>query len=395
MNENEQVEDQGNAVSTAPEPDSRLTVARNAAPPDALTDFGKIDIGIERATEIANKLKGVIVERQLAVTMGRKEHLLIEAWVTCGMMVGISPKTEWTQEVRNPTTGELEGYKARVQALRMATGAVIGAAESSCHFDERVKKRGTDELIERWMEHGRPNRHACLSMAQTRSTSKALAQALRWIPVLAGYSGTPYEEMPRDGVPESGGNGNQQRDKQTSGRSAPTGRSGNSEKISEPMAKRAVAIARGRGQEIKPEVHGFDVIADMLNLGSMEVQPDGVRYPDLLAHIVKVLPPARYEGFCNAISLYEGPDKPLAKQGGGGESGGASADDRPLEADNPGAPPAGPDVGDGGDTTGPPEGSEELVPVIVDGETKYIPIRQSVEHVDEQSGEIYYTEVPF
>ncbi|KKL57411.1 hypothetical protein LCGC14_2235690, partial [marine sediment metagenome] len=29
----------------------------------------------------------------------------------------------------------------------------------------------------------------------TRATSKALAQALRWIPVLAGYSGTPFEEM--------------------------------------------------------------------------------------------------------------------------------------------------------------------------------------------------------
>ena len=44
-------------------------------------------------------------------------------------------------------------------------------------------------------------------MAQTRATSKALAQALRWIPVLAGYSGTPYEEMP----PEAHGDREEER----------------------------------------------------------------------------------------------------------------------------------------------------------------------------------------
>jgi hypothetical protein len=40
------------------------------------------------------------------------------------------------------------------------------------------------------------DRHAVLSMAQTRATSKALGQILRWLPVLAGFSGTPAEEMP-------------------------------------------------------------------------------------------------------------------------------------------------------------------------------------------------------
>ncbi|KKL57410.1 hypothetical protein LCGC14_2235680 [marine sediment metagenome] len=144
----------------------RQVIARGAAPPDALTEFGKLDIGIKHATEIANQLKGVITERGLAVAMGRSEYLVVEAWVTCGMMVGVSPKTEWTQEVRHPSTGDLEGYKARVQAIRMANGTVIGAAESSCHFDEQNKRRDSGELYERWMEHGRPNRHAAMSMAQ-------------------------------------------------------------------------------------------------------------------------------------------------------------------------------------------------------------------------------------
>jgi hypothetical protein len=38
------------------------------------------------------------------------------------------------------------------------------------------------------------------SMAQTRACAKALRNAFAWIPVLAGYEGTPAEEM--DGVVE-------------------------------------------------------------------------------------------------------------------------------------------------------------------------------------------------
>ncbi len=359
----------------------RQVIARSAAPPDALTEFGKLDIGIKHATEIANQLKSVIDERGLAVSMGRKEHLMVEAWVTCGMMVGISPKTEWTGEVRNPTTGDLEGYKARVQAIRMANGAVIGAAESSCHFDEQNKKRETGELYERWMEHGRPNRHAAMSMAQTRATSKALAQALRWIPVLAGYSGTPFEEMPPGGVDDGGDSTATKTQAKSNGKK----RSG---KITEPMAKRAVAIARTQGGKVKPEVHGFDVIADMLALGSMAVQPDGSRYPDLLKHLVDVLPGERYDGFCEAIELYQGPDKPLRghepKTQGARETGandGPNADDRPLEADNP---------------AHPQEPDEEMVPVVgKTGDTRMIPLRCAVEHVDDKTGEIFYTEAPF
>ena len=165
---------------------------------DALEDFGKLNVGVDRATAVANQLKPIVDSRGLAVRIGQGEHLKVEAWVTLGMFCGAAPKTEWTQEVRNPKSGELEGYKARVQVIRMATGEVVGAAECGCHFDEQQKRRDGSGLYDRWIEYGRQNRHACMSMAQTRATSKALAQALRWIPVLAGYSGTPFEEMPPD-----------------------------------------------------------------------------------------------------------------------------------------------------------------------------------------------------
>lgn len=78
--------------------------------------------------------------------------------------------------------------------IRIADGAEIGAAEAGCFYDETI---GRDRK-RRWYD-----RHAVKSMCQTRAASKALAQVLRFIPVLAGYSGTPQEEMPRD-MPNGG-----------------------------------------------------------------------------------------------------------------------------------------------------------------------------------------------
>jgi len=153
--------------------------------PDALTEFGSQEFGLARAKGIADTLAAIIHEKGLAVRIGQGEHLRVEAWCAAASMVGVAPKTEWTHEVRNPQSGELEGYVARVQVVQIATGHVIGAAEAGCFFDEKM--RGGP----RWTD-----RHAVLSMSQTRATSKSLGQILRWLPVLAGFSGTPAEEMP-------------------------------------------------------------------------------------------------------------------------------------------------------------------------------------------------------
>ena len=42
------------------------------------------------------------------------------------------------------------------------------------------------------------NAYSIRSMAQTRAMSRAASSRLRYIPTLAGFSGTPAEEMPRD-----------------------------------------------------------------------------------------------------------------------------------------------------------------------------------------------------
>jgi hypothetical protein len=160
---------------------------------DALTMFGDETQGIDRARRVANMLKGIVTEKNLSVRLGNSDHLKIEAWCACASMVGVAPLTEWVHEVRHPTSGDLEGYEARVQVVQIATGQVVGAAEAGCFFEETLTRRD-GSTYERWTE-----RHAVKSMAQTRATSKAIGQVLRWIPVLAGFSGTPYEEMPPGG----------------------------------------------------------------------------------------------------------------------------------------------------------------------------------------------------
>lgn len=159
--------------------------------PDALAEFGTQG-GIARALEIANQLDSIIREKRLWVSIKGRDHLKVEAWCALASMVGVSPRTRDVREVRNPQSGELDGYEAYVEAVRGGDGAVIGGAQAGCFFDETIETKDGRE-IKRWKE-----RHAVQSMAQTRATSKALGQILRFIPVLAGYSGTPAEEMPRE-----------------------------------------------------------------------------------------------------------------------------------------------------------------------------------------------------
>ena len=154
---------------------------------DALTAFGD-DVGLERARGIATQLSQLIRERGLSVQIGKGHHLRVEAWCAAGAMVGLTPRTAWSKEARSPDGTILEGYEARVEVVRLSTGDIVGAAEAGCYFDEMMGGRT------RWTE-----RHAAKSMSQTRAASKALGQVLRWIPVLAGYEGTPAEEMPPEG----------------------------------------------------------------------------------------------------------------------------------------------------------------------------------------------------
>lgn len=164
--------------------------------------------GQKRMIDIADEMKAMIAEKEKQgekwlIPMGNSKHATIEAWQYLGQRVGLAGRTEGYQELRNPHTGEFEGYSAAATVERMDTGATIGRAEQVCFADEVVKRQNDGTIFERWLdEEGKPNRHAILGMAQTRAQSRAFASVIRFLMEMAGVSGTPAEEM--DGTRPAG-----------------------------------------------------------------------------------------------------------------------------------------------------------------------------------------------
>jgi hypothetical protein len=137
---------------------------------------------VQRATEIANVLRDVILKQKLAVRIGPNEYVKSEGWSTMGVMLGILPRE---REVREHENGDFEAW---VDLIRQSDGVVVGGASSLCSVDEK-----------RWKT---ADRYARRSMAITRATGKAYRLCFSWIMTLSGYSPTPYEEMPHEEAPK-------------------------------------------------------------------------------------------------------------------------------------------------------------------------------------------------
>jgi hypothetical protein len=131
---------------------------------------------LAKATETADALASVLKSRKLTSKIQGRDHVNVEGWQTLGSMLGVTPVCVWTRSLDN-------GWEARVEA-RTLDGRVVGAAEAMCTRAERTWAKRDD--------------YALRSMAQTRATSKALASPLRFVITLAGYEGTPAEEMPTE-----------------------------------------------------------------------------------------------------------------------------------------------------------------------------------------------------
>ena len=157
--------------------------------PQATTLVGpsaqEFDLSLVEAAAKAKSLKAVISENAWSVRIGTSEHIRVEAWITLASGYGCTAK------VVEGSVRRLDGhpiaYEARAEVLRHTPNGpiVIGAAEAEC---------GT-EGDANW-DHGKPA-YAVRSMAQTRAISKAISSVFRWVVVLAGYSGTPFEDMPQ------------------------------------------------------------------------------------------------------------------------------------------------------------------------------------------------------
>jgi hypothetical protein len=143
------------------------------------TLFGTSDpeVALERMAKIAHLLVGVVRDRKLVKRIAGNDYLLAPAWTVLAGMTGLAPYTVWTRRLDDGT-----GYIARVEARRIADGTVVSAAEQVCARSER-----------KWAQ---ADEHALLGMAQTRAMTRALRGPLMQVVELAGYQGTPAEEMP-------------------------------------------------------------------------------------------------------------------------------------------------------------------------------------------------------
>lgn len=151
--------------------------------PQPLALFGTTDPGlvIERASQVATVLAKIVNERKLYAIVDGKKFPTVEGWTMLGGMLGVFAHTEWTQPILDEG-GKVRGYKARVVA-RTLSGIEVGAAEAMCMRGESRQ----------WNDSAKD--YALLSMAQTRATSKAMGNPLRWVFKLAGYEGASSEEM--------------------------------------------------------------------------------------------------------------------------------------------------------------------------------------------------------
>lgn len=169
---------------------------------------------ISQATAVADALKPILASQKMTTSISGKDHVQVEGWQTLGALLKVTPVCVSTRRIEPKVTFtvkgkkkkwgnvegrrqiveefdysyEVEGYswEATVEA-RTLDGRTIGSADAMCSREEDKWKDDDD--------------FALRSMAQTRASSKALASVLRFVVTLAGYSGTPAEEMPADEGP--------------------------------------------------------------------------------------------------------------------------------------------------------------------------------------------------
>lgn len=147
---------------------------------------------IQKAARVADALKDVLKRQSLTTRIQGKDHVNVEGWQTVGSMMGVFPVPVGVEELPYPNPipegvraqkekGLAFGFKASFRAQTLS-GSIVGGAEAECRRTEGKPWTWGDD-------------HALKSMAQTRAQSKALGSALRFIVTLAGYTGTPAEEM--------------------------------------------------------------------------------------------------------------------------------------------------------------------------------------------------------
>ena len=138
---------------------------------------------LENASRAARALKQVISQKAHPIIINKKQYLEYEDLQLVAQFYGYTVRTHSAMPVE---FNGVKGAKANADLIDFRSGMVVGGAEAYCMADE-----------ENW---GSKPWFQLASMAQTRAGAKAIRNRMAWVVVLAGYSGTPAEEMIQEKV---------------------------------------------------------------------------------------------------------------------------------------------------------------------------------------------------
>lgn len=177
---------------------TEMAVVEKVDQPTNLPDYAILNpeipmgIKVEVATKVADTLAPLVRGQGLAIKgLNKKnpeaEYVTVEGWEVLGTFLGIVPVTTIIEDIKNKHDHTV-GYKARATLYQnpiikndeIVGGTVISRAEA------QADKSGWQKDL-----------FAIASMAQTRALGKAYRMGLSWIMKMAGFEGTPAEEMPK------------------------------------------------------------------------------------------------------------------------------------------------------------------------------------------------------
>lgn len=183
---------------------------------------------LDDASRAAKALMQVVSGKKDKLMFNGRQYLAVDDWQVVGTFHGCTADIEWTRPIE---VGDARGWEARA-VLMDRTGRILSHAETMClddedHWSDRPKYAycyvlksgghseedpGPDEIV--WEPNPfkpgkvRPMKERMQvgvekvpsfqlrSMAQTRAISKVHSNVFRWVSQLAGYAGTPAEELP-------------------------------------------------------------------------------------------------------------------------------------------------------------------------------------------------------
>lgn len=135
--------------------------------------------------KIATELTKFIKDNKLSAVIAGKDYTMVEGWQFAGSQLNL---VAIPGELENISTDTEVKYKASAEVFHIPTGTLVSRGFALCSNKES-KKKSFDE-------------YAIASMAQTRAIGKAYRNNLSWLMKLAGFEGTPAEEMDKDAAEE-------------------------------------------------------------------------------------------------------------------------------------------------------------------------------------------------